>query len=263
MSSRDDQVGGRTLSRRGQVATELSDRWVRVEFSGMIVADSRKALLVWVGGRPPKYYLPREDVRTDLLVPSKREDAFPHLGRTIYWHLRVGDKTARDAVLAHPEPPTSAVELKDYFTFKWSAIDAWYEEEEQIRVHPRDPYTRVDILPSSRHVRVVVEGHKVAESQRPWILFETGLPPRYYLPPADVRMDLLEPSDSQTGCPYKGTASYYSLRIGDFRRRDFVWTYRDPLPESRRIKGLLCFYNEKVDLYIDGELQPRPETPFS
>lgn len=253
----------RPTAERAQVAAELSERWVRIEFNGEFIADSRQAMLVWAGGRPPSYYFPRSDVHMEALLPSERESRFPHLGKTVYWHVRVADRTAENAAFGHPQLPAEVAELRDYLSFNWRAMDGCYEEEEQIMVHPRDPYTRVDILPSSRHVRVVVDDVLVAESHKPWILFETGLPPRYYLPPAAVRMDLLEPSAHQTACPYKGTASYYSLRTADRLHRDFVWTYRDPLRESQRIRGLLCFYNEKVDLYVDGELQERPETPFS
>ena len=129
--------------------------------------------------------------------------------------------------------------------------------------HPRDPYSRVDILASSRHVRVEVDGVTVAESRQPRILFETGLPPRYYIPLTDVRIDLLRPSDTLSHCPYKGTASYWSVDAGHGVRPDLVWMYRAPLPESQKIAGLACFYNEKADIYVDGELQQRPRTIFS
>jgi uncharacterized protein (DUF427 family) len=109
----------------------------------------------------------------------------------------------------------------------------------------------------------VVDGVKVAETHKPTILYETGLPPRYYMPLADVDPELLTPSDAQTYCPYKGTAGYFSLAIGDNVHEDFVWIYRTPLPESQKIAGLVCFYNEKVDLYVDGELRERPRTKFS
>jgi uncharacterized protein (DUF427 family) len=121
----------------------------------------------------------------------------------------------------------------------------------------------VDILASSRHVRVEVDGVTVADSVRPRILFETGLPPRYYLPLPDVRTELLTPSGTRTHCPYKGTAGYWSVDTGHGTRPDLAWIYRSPLPESQKIAGLACFYNEKVDLYVDGELQERPRSPFS
>jgi uncharacterized protein (DUF427 family) len=111
-------------------------------------------------------------------------------------------------------------------------------------------------------VRVELDGVTVADSPRPHILFETGLPPRYYLPLPDVRMDLLRPSDTSSHCPYKGTASYWSVDTGHRVHQDVVWMYRTPLPESQKIAGLACFYNEKVDLYVDGELVRRPHTKF-
>ncbi|MFY9778845.1 MAG: DUF427 domain-containing protein, partial [Trebonia sp.] len=147
--------------------------------------------------------------------------------------------------------------------FDWAAMDEWLEEDEPVYTHPRDPYKRVDILASSRQVRVEVDGVTVADSTRPHILFETGLPPRYYLPLPDVRTELLVPSATQSHCPYKGTAAYWSVDTGHGVHPDLVWIYRTPLPESQKVAGLACFYNEKVDLYIDGELQDRPRTQFS
>jgi uncharacterized protein (DUF427 family) len=142
-------------------------------------------------------------------------------------------------------------------------MDEWLEEDEPIYVHPRDPYKRVDILASSRHVEVRIDGVTVADSHQPRILFETGLPPRYYLPLPDLRMDLLRPSDNQTQCPYKGTASYWHVDTGEAVHEDIVWIYRSPLPESQKVAGLACFYNEKVDILLDGEPQDRPHSPFS
>jgi uncharacterized protein (DUF427 family) len=137
-------------------------------------------------------------------------------------------------------------------------IDAWYEEE-QVFVHPRDPYHRVDILESFRRVKVSVNGEVVAETQRPKILFETGLPPRYYIPPEDV----LVGSEKTTRCPYKGMASYWSVEAGGELMENLIWYYPDPIPEAAKIEGLLAFFNEKVDLEVDGELQERPRTQWS
>jgi uncharacterized protein (DUF427 family) len=142
-------------------------------------------------------------------------------------------------------------------------MSEWFEEDEPVYTHPRDPYSRVDILASSRHVRIEVDGVTVADSTQPRILFETHLPPRYYVPLTDVRMDLLRPSATQTHCPYKGTAGYWSVQAGEQLHTDIVWIYRTPLPESQKVAGLACFYDEKVDVYLDGELQPRPKTHFS
>jgi uncharacterized protein (DUF427 family) len=142
-------------------------------------------------------------------------------------------------------------------------MDEWLEEDEPIYVHPRDPYKRVDVLSSSRHVRVALDGVTLAASSQPRILFETTLPPRYYLPLSDVRFDLLRPSGTQTQCPYKGTAAYWSVEVNGVTHDDLVWIYRSPLPESQKIAGMACFFSEKVDLFVDGELQERPQSPWS
>lgn len=142
-------------------------------------------------------------------------------------------------------------------------MDAWFEEDEEVFTHPRDPYTRADILPSSRHVRIEVDGVTVAESSKPTLLFETGLPARYYLPKTQVRMDLLTPTDRSTHCPYKGSAKYWSIQNGDAAHENVAWSYRTPLPESQRVAGLICLYNERVDIYVDGVLQQRPKTQFA
>jgi uncharacterized protein (DUF427 family) len=173
----------------------------------------------------------------------------------------VGEFTAKGAAQTFPESPI--VELRTSVRLDWPAMDEWFEEDEPIYVHPRDPYTRVDILASSRHVVVEVGGQIVAESRQPRILFETGLPPRYYIPMTDVRMDHLRPSSTQTQCPYKGTATYWSLVVDGSEFEDVVWIYRSPLAESQKVAGLACFYNEKVDIILDGVRQERPRTHFS
>jgi uncharacterized protein (DUF427 family) len=138
-------------------------------------------------------------------------------------------------------------------------MDAWYEEDEEVFVHARDPHKRVDVLESSRHVVVRVGGEVVAETKRPRLLFETGLPTRYYVPREDVRMELLHPSDRQTQCPYKGTASYLSTES----EPDVAWFYPEPIPEQPRIKDLIAFFNERVDIEVDGEPVERPSTQWS
>lgn len=172
----------------------------------------------------------------------------------------VDGATAAGAALRYPDSPSP--ELRDLVRLDWDAMDEWFEEDEPIYVHPRSPYTRVDILASSRHVRVELDGVTLADSRSPRILFETGLPARFYLPLTDIRMDLLRPSQTHTSCPYKGNADYWNVRIDDTEYPDLVWIYRTPTPESQKVAGLACFYNEKVDVYIDGELEERPRTPF-
>jgi uncharacterized protein (DUF427 family) len=147
--------------------------------------------------------------------------------------------------------------------FDFAAMDSWFEEDEEIYTHPRDPYTRVDILASSRHVRVEIDGVTVAETNNARLLFETGLPTRYYVPKTAVRQDLLAPSATRSHCPYKGTASYYSATIDGVTHDDIAWYYDTPLPESQKVAGLVAFYDEKVDTFVDGVRQPRPKTKFA
>ena len=209
---------------------------VRAYLGGHLVADTIRPKLVWELPWYPAYWLPEDDVRTDLVAC-----------------LAPGS--------VHRDPDEK--ELAGYVHLEWGAMDAWFEEDEEVYTHPRDPYTRVDILASSRHVEVTLGGVTLADSHQPRILFETGLPPRYYVPLTDVRMDLLRPSTTVTTCPYKGTATYWSVEAGGEVFPDVAWTYRTPLPESQKIAGLACFFNERVDLVVDGVAQARPRTKFS
>src|SRR5918993_5699128 len=242
---------------------EDSPRRVRVVFGGETVADSRRAKLLHEAGLLPVYYFPIEDVRMELLEESDHTTHCPFKGDASYWSVRAGDRVAENAVWSYPEPIDSARPIAGYLAFYWRKMDHWYEEDEEVFVHPRDPYHRVDVLESSRHVRVKVAGEVVAETQRPTILFEAGLPPRYYILEEDVRMELLEASEKTTQCPYKGVASYYSVEAGDGRVEDLVWYYPEPIPEAGKIEGLLAFFNERVDLEVDGEVQERPRTQWS
>ncbi len=246
-----------------RVDVEPSPRWVRVKFNGEIIADTKRALLLMETGNLPVYYFPPADVRMELLEPTDHHTTCPYKGVASYWTIKVGDRVAENAVWGYLDPLPAHPEIKGYLAFYWNKVDAWYEEEEQIYAHPRDPYHRVDALPSNRHVRVVIDGETVAETDHPHLLFETGLPTRYYIPREDVHMELLEPTDKHTRCPYKGEASYFSVRVGNQVYPDLVWTYPDPIPECPKIKNLLAFYNEKVDIYVDGELQERPKTKWS
>ena len=240
--------------RTHRIEYETSPKRVRVVFNGETVADSTHVLLLHETFLPPVYYFPRTDVRTDLMQASDHGSHCPFKGDAAYWTLKVGDKTAENAVWGYPEPIASAAGIKDYMAFYWNKMDAWYEEDEQVFVHPRDPYVRIDVLHSNRPVRVVLAGETLADTRRACFLFETGLPPRYYIPPEDVRTDLLEPSNTQTQCPYKGTAGYWSARLGDRLYEDLVWSYPEPLPEAAKIRDLMAFYPDKVDvIYVDGK----------
>jgi uncharacterized protein (DUF427 family) len=245
-----------STTRRG-IRIERGSKRVQVYLGGEVVAATVQPVLVWEVPHYPTYYFPVTDVRTELLQPEDGVAHSPSRGDG----QRFSVKGVPHAALRYEVSPIE--ELRDLIRFDWNSMDAWFEEDEQVFTHPRDPYTRVDILASSRHVRVDVDGTTVAESTSPRMLFETGLPVRYYVPKTHVRMDLLTPTESVTHCPYKGQAEYWSVRAAGTDQRDLAWSYRAPFPESQKIAGLIAFYNEKVDIYVDGVLQERPVTKFS
>lgn len=226
---------------------------IRVMFNGEVVADSKNAALLFEKGHAPLYYLPKGDIKMSLLNATNHNTHCPRKGDATYWTLEVGDKRVENAVWGYPEPLAGAEALVDYVAFYQDKV-TFFEEDEPLRAHPRDPYHRVDTRLSSRHVKVVHGGETVAETTRPVLLFETDLTTRYYIPAADVRLELLTPSDTTTSCPYKGEASYYSLNAGGKPAENLVWLYPQPLPEAFGVRDLLCFYHEKLDeFYVDGE----------
>ena len=239
---------------------EPSPKWVRVMFGGQFIADSKRVYLLRPGG-PPYYYFPKEDVRMDLLQPTSHTERSPVLGEASYWTVKVGDKAAENAAWTYPNPVSETFDLSGYVAFVWREMDDWFEEAEPVYVHARDPHKRIDILSSTRRVVVNIGGVTVAESHNPSLLFEGGHPIRYYMSKLDVRMDLLIPSDKATICPYKGDARYYSVKVDGKIYPDIAWYYSIPTAESLKIAGLLCFFNERVDvLYLDGVEQPKPKT---
>jgi uncharacterized protein (DUF427 family) len=209
-----------------------SPRRLRARRDGETVLDSRRAKLLHQHGALPLYFVPRDDVRWDLL----------------------GD-------VEPVEPPDGAPALEGHVTFAWGDLDAWFEEDEELMGHAIDPYHRVDVRPSSRHVVAAAGGVALAETTRAAALFETGLPTRWYLPREDVRAEL-EPSELRTQCAYKGVASYFSARAGDELLENIAWTYPEPRHDALGVRDLVCFFNEAVDLDVDGERQERPETPW-
>ena len=244
---------------RGRVKVEQWHKRVRAYLGGELVADTISPLLVWEIPNYPAYYIPVGDVRAKL-IPTGATEHSPSRGDAEVLDVTTAGGTAAGAARRYPDSPIE--QLRDAIRLDWNAMDEWLEEDEPVYTHPRSPYTRVDILSSSRHVRVELDGVILAESAHPTILFETGLPPRYYLPLPDLRRDLLRPSDRATHCPYKGTAGYWSVQVNGTLHENLVWIYRTPLPESQKIAGLACFYNERVELYVDGVRQERPATRF-
>lgn len=247
-------------SETAPVRVEPGPKWVRAYLRGQLVFDTRTPCLVWEVPYYPAYYVPVEDVRAEL-IPTGATEQQPGRGTATLYDVRVSGITAPGAARRFANSPIS--ELRGLVRFEWNALDEWLEEDEPVYVHPRDPYKRVDILASSRRVQVDLDGVLLADSSAPRILYETGLPPRYYLPLPDVRQEILRPSTTTSHCPYKGNAAYWSVDINGVLHPDLVWIYRTPLPESQKIAGLACFYNEKVDITLDGVRLARPRTHFS
>ena len=242
---------------------EASPKWVRVMFGGRYIADSRRVILLYAQRPPfPTYYFPIVDVHAEHLTPTDYTKV-SDLGIARYWSVKVGDRTAENAAWSYPTYTLNGLNLGEYMAFDWDKMDAWFEEAEEVYAHAHDPHHRIDTLYGSTHVEVVVEGEKVADSHSPVVLFETGLPTRYYLPKTDLRMDLLVPSDSTTRCAYKGTANYYSVKAGAQIVQDVAWYYRFTTTETSKIAGRIAFYNERVDLYLDGVKQERPKSHWS
>jgi uncharacterized protein (DUF427 family) len=235
-------------------SVEPTGRRIRVRLGGRLVADSTRALLLlqYGPGGLPTYYVPLEDVTADALVDEARGGD----GR-VTWDVVAGSTRSLRAAWTHAHP-----KLAGHVTFSWRQLE-WYEEDEPVFVHARDPYKRIDALRSSRHVEIRVGGETVARSVRPVLLFETSLPTRYYLPFADVRAEFLEPSDHVTFCPYKGRARYWSVRAGGVLVPDVLWSYPQPVPEQPAVRDLACFFTERVDLLLDGVPQPRTVSPWS
>ena len=247
-----------------RVEVEPSPRRVRVVFNGETIVDSTHALLLRETRYMPTYYFPREDVHLDRLIPTDHGTFCPFKGEASYWSVEVEGRTAENAVWGYADPIADVAVLKDHMAFYWDKMDSWFEEDEEIFVHPRDPYKRVDVIGSSRHVQIILGGTTIADSTRARLLFETGLPTRYYIPAEDIQMDLLEASATRSMCPYKGEAAYFTARIAEKNFDDIAWTYPDPIPECPKIKDLICFFNEKVDdIFVDGERAAKVKTPWS
>ena len=242
---------------RGRV--EPAPRRVRGFLGGKLVFDTTAARYVWELPYYPQYYIPITDVRSGFL----RDDDHPQrvqLGPSRMFTL-VGDSQTHESAARVFDDGDSQV--AGLVRFQWDSLD-WFEEDEPIYGHPRNPYSRVDALRSHRHVTVELDGITVANTQSPVLLFETGLPTRYYIDRTDVAFEHLVPSETQTLCPYKGTTSgYWSVLIGDVVHPDLAWAYDFPTTPVAPIAGLVAFYNEKVDIALDGAAAERPVTHFS
>ncbi|HEX6712030.1 MAG TPA: DUF427 domain-containing protein [Thermoleophilaceae bacterium] len=212
---------------------EPTRKRVRAQVGEATVLDTTRALLVWEPDHTvPKYAAPLEDLDLERLPAG----------------------SAREC----PDP-----DLAGHLLLDWKAFDRWLEEDDEVVGHPHDPFHRVDVRRSSRHVRVELDGAVLAESRAPTLVFETGHPVRFYFDPADVDQARLEPSPKQTTCAYKGHASYWSVRVHGRLEPDLAWCYRDPLPDCVQLRGLIAFFNERTDISVDGEPEERPHTQWS
>ena len=270
MSTRMRDLLGASL---GELRHEPTGKRIRAVLDGATVVDTTRALLVWEPRRiVPSYAVPQSDIAAEL-APATAGAHLPELsGRPVLdpsvpfavhsaegraADLRAGEHDRRGAGFYPADP-----DLAGYVVLDFGAFDAWYEEDERNVAHPRDPFHRIDVLPGSRHIRVELDGHVLAESSRPVLLFETMLPTRYYLPPGDIRAELT-PSGTRTWCAYKGQASYWSATAGDHVVPDIGWTYQEPLHDAAQVRGHIAFFNERLDVIVDGERHERPITPWS
>ncbi len=247
--------------------TEPSERWVRGYVGDVAVVDTRSPLIFWEDAFPvPGYAFDRTGVREDLLRPTSAPPPdqpwffLPHGPVSAWYDLEVDGRVLPHAAWTRDDPA-----IADRLVMSWQPglLDRWLEEDEEVAGHPRDPYKRVDALPSSRHVVVRLGDVTLADSRSPVLLFETGLPTRYYLPPEDVNLDVLRPSPTRSHCPYKGHADRYWDVAGHPDGAGLAWSYADPYPAVGRIRGRVAFYDELVDVTVDGIPQPRAVSPFS
>ena len=223
-------------------------RRIRGVVGGATLLDTERGMLLHETGLSPVLYVPEGDLRADLLVPTDHHTVCPFKGVASYRSISAGDRTLENAVWTYPDPLPGCPPISGHAAVYWDRLDHWYEEDEELIGHLRDPYHRVDIRPSSRRVRVRWDGRVLAESSRARLLFETGLPARVYIPREDVDGALLEPSDTVTVCAYKGTASHLSVRGAGDAGRDVAWVYAEPLVEAAQVGGYIAFYPEKADV---------------
>ena len=264
----------------GALRHEPIDKRIRGLLGDATVVDSTRALLVWEPRRVvPTYAFPEADIDAEIVAapPAAGVDTdvgvlemgAPRLaGRMVFdpsvpFHVRATEGApvtiraagGREAAAFRPADEV----LAGHVIVDFDAFDAWYEEDERNVGHPRDPFHRIDIVHSTRAVRVEHDGELLAESSNPYMLFEPPLPVRYYLNPEDVRTDLLSPSATRTFCAYKGEASYLATASGE----DVAWTYPEPLREAAEVRDRIAFFNERVEIVVDGAPLERPETPWS
>jgi uncharacterized protein (DUF427 family) len=244
------------------ITFEPTERWIRARVGDTYLVDSKSALLQWETGIPCAAYLfPAADVRTDLFRARPAPTDRPRLLVAEWFDVEVEGRVLERLAWRYAEGPLAGYVGIDWFGRPEPGVDHWYEEDEEVWVHPRDPHKRVDAIPSSRHVKVSLDGRTLAESTHPVLLYETWLPVRYYLPADDVDQSRLQATDLLTRCPYKGIAHYWSVTDAE-QGKNIVWTYPEPIAAVEAVRDHVCFYNEFVDIEVDGVPVDRPQTHF-
>lgn len=229
---------------------------IRGVIAGETVVDTRRAKMLHETGQFIQWYVPRDDVRTDLLEAGDRQTNDPHKGETSWYTLRVGDRVEADAAWSHDQSPAAMSHLAGLVAFDFDRLDAWFEEDDQIVGHPRDPYHRCDYRRTSEHIEVRVGGETIAETRRAVKLFETSIPPRYYIPFDDVKPECLAPSVTRGICLYKGRQAYSTVHASDTTVEDGAWAIYEPFGEAIAVVGHVSFWGEGTEVLADG--QPTP-----
>lgn len=224
-------------------------RRVRATFAGETVFDTERGMLLHESNILPVLYVPIGDVRSELLTKTDHTTHCPFKGDASYWSITVGDRTSENSVWGYETPHTDATWLTGYVAMYWDHLDQWFDEDDEVFGHLRDPYHRVDARPTSRHVRVSIAGLVVADTTAAFVVSETGLPNRYYLPAADVTTEQFRRSDTTTHCPYKGQTEYWTF-LGDEPVDDVAWSYPEPLEDARRIAGYWSFDGDGVTIDV-------------
>jgi len=233
---------------------------IRGTVGDQTVVDSTSAWLLHEHGQLPVLYFPTADVRMDLLEPNGARSHSPGKGEATHYRLRMGDRIVEEAAWTFPAAEMHG--LAGLIGFYFPTMQTWRQEDEPMTGHARNPYHRIDVFDTLRHVRILVHDRVIAETTRARVLYESGLPARWYLPLEDADRSLLVDSPTRTTCAYKGQARYVSVRLGDEVEADLGWVYDEPLHDAARVAGYLCFWNERVDLELDGESVARPVTEF-
>ena len=237
---------------------------IRAYFGGKPLADSSRALLVRESPFKMNYAFPQGDVQMSFLTKLDKEPESPSKGRILSYHIDDGSGSrAEKSAYAYPDLKEGRPNLRGYILLNWNAMDSWYEEEEEMLGHPRDPFTRIDVRKSSKHVVVKFNDTVIADSSNPRILLETGLPIRYYIPESDIHWDYLVPIEKTTVCPYKGKSKYWSIQVKGEEAPETAWAYPEPLQDAERVKGTVCFYQEKLSVYVDDQPQEQPPSYFT